>query len=133
MVAMRDVHLRGRLVPVRVVIDFFTQRVKTVDLMHETEAGYIGIIAKAPFWVDLDRFGWIFMHATNVGGGYRPDVMVKKSPGGVNRWGRIPPVDGCAVEKSAVEGYGLAVEIDGIQKRRYSLLLVAGGTEGFSS
>lgn len=55
-----------------------------MDLVHETKAGYIGIIAKAPFWVDLDGFGWILMHMTNVRGGYRPDVMVQKPPGGVN-------------------------------------------------
>lgn len=93
MIAMRNVHLRRRLAPVCVVMDFLTQRVETVDLVHETEAGYISVIAEAPFWVDLDGFGRIFMHATNVGGGNRPDIVVEESPGGVDRRGGVPPVD----------------------------------------
>lgn len=93
MIAMRNVHLRRRLVPVRIVVDFLTQGVETVDLVHEAEAGYIGVIAEAPFWVDLDGFGWIFVHATNVGGGYGPNVVVEESPGGVDRRGGVPPVD----------------------------------------
>ena len=93
MIAMRDVHLRGRIVPVCAVMDFLAQGVETVNLVHETEAGYIGVIAEAPFRVDLDGFGWIFMHATDVGGGYRPDVVVEELPGGVNRRGGVLPVD----------------------------------------
>jgi hypothetical protein len=124
MIAMRNMHLRGRLVPVRVVMHFFAQGVETVDLVHKAEAGYIGIIAETEFRVDLDGFGWIFMDATNVRGGYGPDFLIEETPGGVDRRGRVLPVDRVVVEKGAVELNGFAVEVDGIQDRCYSLLVL---------